>query len=93
MIGDVKKALANIYNDSEQQYSRDLSQVLYNSFLKSLNIISTRIPTQDLQSFMAMKVAGFTESEVNDVFVTRWQLWLQGSKQSLFANKNTNLIF
>ena len=81
MIGDLKKALTNIYLQSEQQYSKDLAQILYNSFQKSLNIISTRIPTQDLQSFMAMKVVGFTESEVNDVFVTRWQLWLQGSKQ------------
>ena len=81
MIRDLKKALTNIYLQSEQQYSKDLAQILYNSFQKSLNIISTRIPTQDLQSFMAMKVVGFTESEVNDVFVTRWQLWLQGSKQ------------
>lgn len=83
MIGDLKKALTNIYLQSEQQYSRDLAQILYNSFQKSLNIISTRIPTQDLQSFMAMKVVGFTESEVNDVFVTRWQLWLQGSDMDI----------
>jgi hypothetical protein len=28
---------------------------------------------------MAVKVAGLTNDDFNNVFVTRWQFWLQGS--------------
>lgn len=72
-------ALNEIYVDSENRYKNDLANTLYNSFVKTLDIISTRIPTQALQSFMAMHVAALTNDESNNVFVSRWQFWLQGS--------------
>jgi len=49
-----------------------LSNTLYQSFVKTLKIIATRIPTQALQSFMEMQVAAFNEDESNDTFVSRW---------------------
>jgi hypothetical protein len=44
-----------------------------------LKITSSRIPTQALASFMDMQVAAYNPSGANDVFVSMWQLWLQGS--------------
>lgn len=73
------QALKGIYLGKESVYKQDLSNILYNSFVKTLDIISTRIPTQALQSFMAMHVVALTNDESNNVFVSRWQLWLQGS--------------
>lgn len=76
---DLALELNKIYIKSENNYRHDLANTLYNSFVKTLDIISTRIPTQALQSFMAMKVKALTNDESNNVFVSRWQLWLQGS--------------
>lgn len=42
-------------------------------------MVSVRIPTQHFQSIMAAKVAALTNDEDNNVFVNRWQFWLQGS--------------
>lgn len=82
-LQNFKDSLKNLYLNKETkfQYSKELSSSLYNSFLQSLQFVAARIPTQDLQSFMAMKNVAFTASKGNDVFVTRWQYWLQGSKQ------------
>jgi len=66
------EALLNVYTSREQLYKKDLANTLYNSFVKTLDIICTRIPTQALQSFMAMHVAALTNDESNNVFVTRW---------------------
>lgn len=38
-----------------------------------------RIPAQGMQSFMAMEIVGFTESDVNDCYVSAEQIRLQGS--------------
>lgn len=64
------KALLNIINQGRE---------IHTSFLKSLNVLAARIPAQCHQSFMAMKVVGFEESGVNNAYVSRMQIWLQGS--------------
>lgn len=75
----VREELKRIYKEQAYRYKEDLAQTLYNSFVKSLDLISVRIPTQAFQSIMAVKVAGLTNDDSNNVFVTRWQFWLQGS--------------
>lgn len=50
-----------------------------NSFRKSTQSISARIPAQGMQSFMSMDTVGFIKGNANDVYVSHWQLWLQGS--------------
>lgn len=75
----VRAILLNIYKQDAGKYKNDLANTLYNSFVKSLYLISVRIPTQAFQSIMAVKVAGLTNDDFNNVFVTRWQFWLQGS--------------
>lgn len=61
------------------EYNDILAERVFNSFKESLNFISSRIPAQSLQSFMKMKVVGFTQSGANQAYVSHWQTWLQGS--------------
>lgn len=49
------------------------------SFQDSLKFISSRIPAQTLQSFMAMKCVGWTENTKNMAYVSHFQIYLQGS--------------
>jgi len=51
----------------------------HTSFLKSLEVLAARIPAQCMQSFMAMRIAGFDKSGVNTSYVSRFQIYLQGS--------------
>lgn len=75
----IREVLNDLYIKRERQYKNDLANTLYNSFIKTLQLVSVRIPTQDFQSIMATKVVGLTNDDSNNVFVTRWQFWLQGS--------------
>lgn len=53
---------------------------IHTSFLASLEMVVSRTPAQSQQSFMAMEVAAFGSESTNSAYVSRWQLWLQGSK-------------
>lgn len=75
----IREFLLNIYLKQKHFYTEELANVLYNSFRKSLELISVRIPTQDFQSIMGTKVVALTNDDANNIFVTRWQFWLQGS--------------
>lgn len=59
------------------------SAQMLNSFKESLTVMATRIPSQSMQSFMKMKVVGFTEDDGNSVYVNAWQTYLQGSDFNL----------
>ena len=52
---------------------------LYNSFLLTLKTISTRIPSQSWQSFLATETVAFTENDKNDGYMNIWEMWMQGS--------------
>ena len=53
--------------------------IKYQSFLKSLQMIGARIPCQNMTSFMAMEVAGFSDSDTNEVYLPSIVNILQGS--------------
>ena len=57
----------------------DFAQEQYTSFLTSLEAVVSRTPAQSHQSFMAMRVAGFDSNTTNSIYVSRMQLYLQGS--------------
>lgn len=57
----------------------------HTSFLRSLEGVASRTPAQSHQSFMPMKVVGFDKAKTNNIYVNRWQQYLQGSDYS--ANK------
>lgn len=82
-IEDTKNTYWNI---SSEKYHNDLvnfyneqAEFEYSSFLKSLEYITARIPAQCLQSFMKSKAVGFAQTDMNVVYVSHYQLWLQGS--------------
>lgn len=52
---------------------------VHTSFLESLEFVVSRTPAQSQQSFMAMKVEAFGLEGTNSAYVSRDQLWLQGS--------------
>jgi hypothetical protein len=47
--------------------------------MKSKYFTSSRIPAQNLQSFMKMECVGFNGSDTNQCAVSHWQAFLQGS--------------
>lgn len=51
----------------------------HTSFLRSLDVIASRTPSQSMQSFMPMRVVAFENADVNTVYVSTYQLLLQGS--------------
>ena len=73
------KGMYDLYNDSAIEYKDKYAASMYHSFLRSLDMIATRIPTQNMSSIMPMRVASLLNSSVNNVFVTKWQQWLQGA--------------
>lgn len=56
-----------------------LAKQNYFAFLKQLEYIGARIPTQSMQSFMGLKVVDFSESDVNEVYIPSSMQWLEGS--------------
>ena len=52
---------------------------IHSSFLMSLNILAARIPAQCMQSFMAMEVVAFNNSDTSNAYVATSQIYLQGS--------------
>ena len=64
----------NVFN-----YLNKLAMERYNSFKRSLEYVCARIPSQAFQSVMSMNTVGFIQGDSNDVYVSHWQLTLQGS--------------
>jgi hypothetical protein len=56
----VNRITSSLWRSAQEQYS---------SFRKSLEFTVARIPAQSMQSFMAMKVVGFVEENVNNCYV------------------------
>ena len=52
---------------------------VHTSFLESLESVVSRTPAQSQQSFMAMRIEAFGLENTNSAYVSRDQLWLQGS--------------
>lgn len=71
------------YNPKVKDFER-LANRLYASFKLSLEDLAARIPSQSMQSFMACQTVGFDESGLNNVYVSPYQIFLQGSDFSYF---------
>ena len=70
---------ANSMATLTRNYYKGLMKRKQTSFLRSLRYTASRIPAQTLQSFMQMKLVGFTGEKENYTYVSHWQTWLQGS--------------
>lgn len=83
---DPEKRKLNEYNffnkkDESINHLLDIGQEIYTSFMKSLDMVASRIPAQSMQSFMSMRIVGFIDSDVNTAYVSTLQTYLQGSKK------------
>lgn len=85
-ISSQNKAIEEQLNDPTKKSTNPLLKSLKNrgfaqhtALLDSLKFIASRTPAQCHQSFMAMECVAFDHSDRNVAYVSRWQLWLQGS--------------
>lgn len=69
----------NTFINTKKERIESIAQMMYSTFVKTQEFVSSRIPAQALQSFMAMQNVAFTNDESNNMFVSIWQLVLQGS--------------
>ena len=60
-----------VFKDNKLKgYLREQSKKIHTSFLKSLDIIAARIPAQNQQSFMPMRVVAFDNPNINTAYVS-----------------------
>lgn len=82
-------------------YLNELEKRVKVSFQKTKEVISSRVPAQSLQSFMAMEVVGYSQMDTNVAYVTAQQTFLQGSDYDIdkaymmtyFFDKTGQFIF
>lgn len=68
-----------------RNYLKKQATSMHTSLLKSLDIIAARIPAQNQQSFMPMKVVAWENPNVNTAYVSVMQFFLQGSDLDIDA--------
>jgi hypothetical protein len=66
-------------NAGKTAYWKEVSSQMFNSWKLSNYILSARIPAQAGQSYMSMKTVGYMHESENSIYVSHWQIWLQGS--------------
>ena len=79
-VDSIKFKEVKTYNDFIIKNMMDSARKIHTSFMKSLEVLAARIPAQSMQSFMPMETVSFIKADTNDAYVSRWQIWLQGSK-------------
>ena len=78
-VGNTSKAAFEKLKQLKKEFYLKEAHRKWVSFQDSLKFISSRIPAQTLQSFMAMKCVGWTENTKNMAYVSHFQTYLQGS--------------
>lgn len=75
----VTKNTAKLYDgDKVSRLNRHANEIMA-SWEEQLKLMGTRIPAQALQSFMAMKIVGFTDNGLNTAYVPIKKNYLDGS--------------
>ena len=76
----------DVYSDHPlAKYFSKIGAEMHTSFLKSLEVVASRTPSQSMQSFMPMKIVAFDNPNINTAFVSTAQIWLQGSDYDIDA--------
>ena len=68
--------IQNQIREKTKQYYHEISEERFVSWQQSLYYTAARIPAQNLQSFMQMRVVAYTGGTKNVVHVSHWQTWL-----------------
>ena len=90
LINSYKYSSLDYWNE---QFTNKYVDKKFVSFKKSLEFISSRIPAQTLQSFMAMKCVGYTGVDTNYCAVSHFQTFLQGSDYDIDKSYMMGLNF
>ena len=73
---------AELNHNENVKFSNRLKRISinkYHGFEKSLQMIGTRIPTQSMQSFSPVEIIMFTDSDINEVYISKHNMFLMGS--------------
>ena len=79
-LNDFKNVSPNLRKKLEKQ-----AVAMHTSLIKSLDVIAARIPAQNQQSFMPMKVVAWDNPNINTAYVSVMQFFLQGSDLDIDA--------
>lgn len=71
------------YRTALKEYTDSIINQIASSFDLSTLFVSARIPAQTLQSFMQMRLVGYSDTQDNVAYVSPWQTYLQGSDYRL----------
>ena len=69
----------NSENKTFHERMRVRAQRMWQSFELQCKMLGTRIPTQDMQSFMPEEIIGWTDSTVNDLYVPVQMFVIKGN--------------
>lgn len=72
-------------SDKLQSILKEQARIVHSSLLKSLEVIAARIPAQNQQSFMPMRVIAWENPNINTAYVSIMQFFLQGSDLDIDA--------
>ena len=96
--GEIPETIQHAYEANEyiaEQRDKQLieqGKLRYQSFMQSLNMLGTRIPSSSMQSFSVMKVVAQTNSGLNDVYVPTAINLISGSDFKLSILKSLNFV-
>ncbi len=91
--GELDNLVKYLNTNEEYQKNRNIeyqAKQKYAAFVKQLQYVGARIPTQSMQSFMGLQLVGFSNSDVNEVYVPAAQTWLEGS--DYMVNKRCRVV-
>ena len=80
--GDLSRMLDYLTLNEEFEVSRKIAHLAesrYKAFEMQLQLIGARIPTQSMQSFSGFQTVGYTNSDLNEVYIPATISWLEGS--------------
>lgn len=69
----------NDYDKVNREFIRKKSNEIKTSFLKSLEFVGARIPSQTFQSFLKTKCISLLKTSNNVVYISPWAQWLEGA--------------
>ena len=74
--------IKDIQDRERQSYDKKVSRISkdqYNSFLKSLQGVGARIPSQSMQSYSAIEFIDWIDTEENEIYLPKALTWIAGS--------------
>ena len=78
-LGLLTYSWTNLDSKAFNSWMQEESKMMYESFLKQLKAIGTRIPSQAMQSMMPMECVGYLDADYNEEMASIEMTYIQGS--------------